>query len=131
MNIWILSQQQRKCLQLLACGFNQKQIAKHLAIGETAVRSSINAIYKKLDSRCKVDAIFAGIQLGEISELHAYNYVEARQIANYLADSKQSDIRLPRQGHDFLIASSNKRFVPYSLSNHCIRSNESLKPFLL
>lgn len=87
MSIWILSQQQRKCLQLLACGFNQKQIAKHLEISETAVKSSLNVVYKKLNARCKIDAVFAGIQLGEISELHAYAYVEARQMANYLASN--------------------------------------------
>ena len=51
---------------------------------------------------------------GEISELHAYLYVEARQITNYLADNKPPNTRLPRQGHDFLIASSNETPVHYS-----------------
>lgn len=88
MNIWILSQQQRRVLQLAACGFNKKEIANFLAISESAVRSSENQIHKKLDACCRIQAIFTGIQLGEISELYAYHYVEARQVANYLADNK-------------------------------------------
>ena len=89
MSIWILSQQQRRVLQLAACGFNKKEIARFLAISESAVRSSENQIHIKFDVCCRIQAIFTGIKLGEISELHAYHYVEARQITNYLADSKQ------------------------------------------
>ena len=114
MSIWILSPQQRRVLQMIACGFSNREIAANLEISDSAVRSSINQIYKKLDSRCKIAAVFAGIRLGEISELHAYLYVEARQITNYLADNKPPNTRLPRQGHDFLIASSNENPVHYS-----------------
>ena len=89
MSIWILSQQQRRVLQLAACGFTRKEIAKFLAISESAVRSSENQIHIKFDVCCRIQAIFTGIALGEISELHAYHYVEARQVANYLADNKQ------------------------------------------
>ena len=89
MSIWILSQQQRRVLQLAACGFTRKEIAKFLAIFESAVRSSENQIHKKLNVCCRIQAIFTGIELGEIGELHAYHYVEARQVANYLADNKQ------------------------------------------
>ena len=89
MSTWILSKQQRRVLQLAACGFNRKEIARNLAISETSVRSSENQIHKKLNVCCRIQAIFTGIQLGEISELHAYYYVEARQITNYLASSKQ------------------------------------------
>ena len=89
MSIWILSPQQRRVLQMIACGFSNREIAANLEISDSAVRSSINQIYKKLDSRCKIAAVFTGIELGEISELHAYHYVEARQVANYLADNKQ------------------------------------------
>lgn len=114
MNIWILSPRQRECLQLAACGFTNKEIGKHMGLKSSTVKNVVTTIYKKLDARCKIDAVFTGIQLGEISELHAYAYVEARQVANYLADNKQSDIQLPRQGHNFLITSSSKKFVPYS-----------------
>lgn len=89
MSIWILSQQQRRVLQLAACGFTRKEIAKFLAISESAVRSSENQIHIKFDVCCRIQAIFTGIALGEISELHAYHYVEARQVANYLADNKR------------------------------------------
>ena len=89
MSIWILSPQQRRVLQLAACGFTRKEIARFLAISESAVRSSENQIHIKFDVCCRIQAIFTGIALGEISELHAYHYVEARQVANYLADNKQ------------------------------------------
>ena len=89
MSIWILSKQQRRILQLSACGFTKKEIARFLAISESAVRSSENQIHIKFDVCCRIQAIFTGIALGEISELHAYHYVEARQVANYLADNKQ------------------------------------------
>ena len=89
MSIWILSPQQRRVLQLAACGFTRKEIARFLAISESAVRSSENQIHKKLNVCCRIQAIFTGIELGEIGELHAYHYVEARQVANYLADNKQ------------------------------------------
>ena len=89
MSIWILSPQQRRVLQLAACGFTRKEIAGFLGISESAVRSSENQIHIKFDVCCRIQAIFTGIELGEISELHAYYYVEARQITNYLASSKQ------------------------------------------
>lgn len=76
-------------MQLAACGFNKKEIAKNLAISESAVRSSENQIHIKFDVCCRIQAIFTGIELGEISELYAYYYVEARQVANYLAGNKQ------------------------------------------
>jgi DNA-binding CsgD family transcriptional regulator len=86
-DIWILSRQQRRVLQLAACGFTNGQIAKMTALSESAVRGSLTQARIKLDARCKIDAVFAGIYLGEISELHAYQYVEARQVANYLSSN--------------------------------------------
>lgn len=64
---------------MMACGFSNSEIAANLGISDSAVRSSVNQIYKKLNSRCKISAVFDGIRLGEISEWYAYLYVEARQ----------------------------------------------------
>lgn len=95
MAIWILSKQQRKVLQCVACGFTYEQVGKHTGIKKATVKNVMTVVFKKLDTRCRIDAIYTGIQLGEISELHAYAYVEARQVANYLSGSKQQAIPIP------------------------------------
>ena len=89
MSTWILSKQQRRVLQLAACGFTNGEIGERIGIQSSTVKNVFTRIYDKLDARCRIQAIFTGIALGEISELHAYHYVEARQVANYLADNKQ------------------------------------------
>lgn len=89
MSIWILSKQQRKVLQCVACGFTYEQVGKHTGMKKATVKNVMTVVFKKLDARCRIDAIYTGIRLGEISELHAYAYVEARQVASYLSGSKQ------------------------------------------
>ena len=66
-----LSPRERQVLQLIACGCSNRQIARHLAIGEQTVKTHVSSILTKLGLQDRVQAaIFALRHQADSHERH-------------------------------------------------------------
>jgi DNA-binding NarL/FixJ family response regulator len=59
-----LSPRQYQCLQLLADGLSQPEIADRIGVSVGSVRKIVEAIYRKLGAQNAIDAIRRGVRLG-------------------------------------------------------------------
>ena len=59
-----LSARELEVLALIASGASNQQIAEHLVVSMSTVKSHINRTYRKLDARSRTQAVARGRQLG-------------------------------------------------------------------
>lgn len=61
-----LSPREREVLQLVANGFENKQVATELGLSEATVKSYLRGIYERLDVAGRAEAVAVGLRLGVI-----------------------------------------------------------------
>jgi DNA-binding NarL/FixJ family response regulator len=62
----LLTGREREVLERLAEGLSYEQIALVLAVALNTVRTHVRSIYRKLDAATRLEAVLAGVKLGEI-----------------------------------------------------------------
>jgi len=62
----LLTSREREVLERLASGLSYEQIALTLQVALNTVRTHVRSIYRKLDSATRLEAVLAGVKLGEI-----------------------------------------------------------------
>ena len=61
-----LSPRERQVLQLVADGFENKQIATELEISEATVKTYLRSVFERLDVSSRAEAVAVGLRLGVI-----------------------------------------------------------------
>lgn len=61
-----LSPREREVLQLVANGFENKQVATELALSEATVKTYMRGIFERLDVASRAEAVAVGLRLGVI-----------------------------------------------------------------
>ena len=59
-----LSERELEVLSLIASGVSNQEIAEHLVVSMSTVKSHINRAYRKLGARSRTQAVARGRQLG-------------------------------------------------------------------
>lgn len=62
----LLTAREREVLERLAGGLSYEQIAVALQVALNTVRTHVRAIYRKLDTPTRLEAVLAGVKLGEL-----------------------------------------------------------------
>ena len=62
----LLTVREREVLERLAEGLSYEQIAMTLSVALNTVRTHVRSIYRKLDAPTRLQAVLAGVKLGEI-----------------------------------------------------------------
>jgi DNA-binding NarL/FixJ family response regulator len=61
-----LTTREREVLERLASGLSYEQIALTLEVALNTVRTHVRSVYRKLDAATRLEAVLAGVKLGEI-----------------------------------------------------------------
>jgi len=62
----LLTTREREVLERLAGGLSYEQIALTLQVALNTVRTHVRSIYRKLDAATRLEAVLAGVKLGEL-----------------------------------------------------------------
>lgn len=62
----LLTTREREVLERLAGGLSYEQIALTLEVALNTVRTHVRSIYRKLDAATRLEAVLAGVKLGEL-----------------------------------------------------------------
>jgi DNA-binding NarL/FixJ family response regulator len=62
----VLTTREREVLERLAGGLSYEQIALTLEVALNTIRTHVRSIYRKLDAATRLEAVLAGVKLGEL-----------------------------------------------------------------